>query len=265
VIARAGRPRVAAAISCGGQVRQRNAAAVRINRGKLSRQGLREMSCFFRCSNRCPGVRQAFIWLALCCVSAGVAAAQSPAVTFQAATAFSGAAEPPRLLAQTPGTATVPANLPDGPLYLSLQQALQLALKNNLDIEMEQIDQTIADLGVSLAKGGGIPRSINYTVAYAPSGEAPAAVPLLSFSSPGLPPSSVDPTASTVSSAYNTSHVLEGSHSLSLSPSPYSSGSLVPGFDAQLLGRYGWLRRNPAVSHICHRVFGDASRHGDNG
>jgi outer membrane protein len=35
---------------------------------------------------------------------------------------------------------------------------------------------------------------------------------------------------------------------LSLSPTPYSSGSPVPGFDAQLLGRYGWLRRNPAVS-----------------
>jgi outer membrane protein len=246
VIARAGRPRVAAAISCGGQVRQRNAAAIRINQGNLFRQGLRAVSCFFRCSYRFPGVRQAFIWLALCCVSAGVTAAQS--VTFQAATAFSGAAEQSRLLAQTPGTATVPANLPDGPLYLSLQQALQMALKNNLDIELEQIDQTIADLGVSLAKGGGIPRSINYTVADAPSGEASAAVPLLSFSSPGLPPSSVDPTASTVSSAYNTSHVLEGSHSLSLSSSPYSSGSLVPGFDAQLLGRYGWLRRNPAVS-----------------
>jgi hypothetical protein len=73
-------------------------------------------------------------------------------------------------------------------------------------------------------------------------------VPLLSFSSPGLSPLSVDPTASTVSSSYNTSRVLEGSHSLSLSPTPYSSGSLVPGFDAQLLGRYGWLRRNPAVS-----------------
>jgi outer membrane protein len=42
--------------------------------------------------------------------------------------------------------------------------------------------------------------------------------------------------------------VREGSHSLSLSPAPYSIGSPVPGFDAQLLGRYGWLRRNPAVS-----------------
>jgi outer membrane protein len=63
-----------------------------------------------------------------------------------------------------------------------------------------------------------------------------------------LSPLSVDPIASTVSSSYNTSRVLDGTHSLSLSTSPYSPGTPVPGFDAQLLGRYGWLRRNPAVS-----------------
>jgi outer membrane protein len=204
------------------------------------------MSCFFRYSNRRSGVRQAFICFVLGVASACVAAAQSPAVTFQAATARSHAPQASRLLAQTP--APEPANLPGGPLYLSLQQALQMTLKNNLDIELEQIDQTIAGLSVPLTQGGGLPRPINYTVADTPSGEAPAAVPLLSFSSPGLSPLSVDPTASTVSSSYNTSRVLEGSHSLSLSPTPYSSGSPVPGFDAQLLGRYGWLRRNPAVS-----------------
>jgi outer membrane protein len=204
------------------------------------------MSCFFRYSNRRSGVRQAFMCFVLGVASACVAAAQSPAVTFQAATARSHAPQASRLLAQAP--APEPANLPGGPLYLSLQQALQMTLKNNLDIELEQIDQTIAGLSVPLTQGGGLPRPINYTVADTPSGEAPAAVPLLSFSSPGLSPLSVDPTASTVSSSYNTSRVLEGSHSLSLSPTPYSSGSPVPGFDAQLLGRYGWLRRNPAVS-----------------
>jgi outer membrane protein TolC len=123
-----------------------------------------------------------------------------------------------------------------------------MALKNNLDIEFEQIDQTVADSSVSLAKGGGLPRAINYTVADTPAGEGPVAVPLLSFSSPGLSPSSVDPIASTVSSSYNTSRTLEGSHSLALTSTPYSTGSPVPGFDAQLMGRYGWLRRNPAVS-----------------
>ncbi|MGC2214545.1 MAG: TolC family protein, partial [Silvibacterium sp.] len=126
--------------------------------------------------------------------------------------------------------------------------AIDMAIKNNLDIEIERVDQTVADQSVPLAKGGGVPRSINYNVADTPAGEAPVAVPLLSFSSPGLSPLSVDPITSTVSSSYNTSRVLEGSHSLSLSQTPYSGGSPVPGFDAQLLGRYGWVRRNPAVS-----------------
>ncbi len=123
-----------------------------------------------------------------------------------------------------------------------------MALKNNLDIEIEQVDQTIADLGVPLTRGGGLPRPINYAVADMPAGVAGVAVPLLSFSSPGLSPLSVDPITSTVSSSYNTSHVVDGAHSLSLSSNPYSGGTPVPGFDAQLLGRYGWLRRNPAIS-----------------
>jgi outer membrane protein TolC len=145
-------------------------------------------------------------------------------------------------------TAAAPANPQDGRLYLSLQEAFQMALKNNLDIEFEQIDQTVADQSLLLTEGGGLPRAINSTVADTPAGEAAVAVPLLSFSSPGLSPLSVDPIASTVSSSYNTSRVVDGTHSLSLSPSTYSRGTPVPGFDAQLLGRYGWLRRNPAVS-----------------
>ena len=152
------------------------------------------------------------------------------------------------LLAQTPVTAPTPANPQDGRLYLSLQEAFRMALENNLDIEFEHVDQTVADLSVILTEGGGLPRAINYTVADTPAGEAGVAVPLLSFSSPGLSPLSVDPIASTVSSSYNTSHVVEGAHSLSLGTSSYSGGTPVPGFDAQLLGRYGWLRRNPAVS-----------------
>ena len=149
---------------------------------------------------------------------------------------------------QTPSNPTATAAGHDGKLYLSFQQALAMALKNNLDIGLERVDQTIADLSVPLTKGGGLPRSINYAVADTPAGEAPLAVPLLSFSSPGLSPQNVDPVSSNVSSSYNTSRVLEGSHSLSLGSGAYSSGSPIPGFDAQLLGRYGWLRRNPAVS-----------------
>jgi outer membrane protein len=151
-------------------------------------------------------------------------------------------------LAQTAAETAGPANPQDGKLYLSLRQAFKMALENNLDLQVEQIDQSIAEGSVPLAQGGGLPRPLNYTIMDAPAGVGGAAVPLLSFSSPGLAPASVDPIPPTVSSSYNTSRVLETSHSLVLETSPYSGGSLVPAFDAQLLGRYGWLRRNPQVS-----------------
>jgi outer membrane protein len=206
------------------------------------------MRCFFRYSVAQHGAGQAFRWFIAGCALACVAAGQQPSETLHNTAGVVDAPRPSLSLAQTPGNAPAPANPQDGRLYLSLQEAFRMALKNNLDIEFEQVDQTVADQSLLLTQGGGLPRAINYAVADTPAGEAGVAVPLLSFSSPGLSPMSVDPIASTVSSSYNTSRVVEGAHSLSLNSSPYSGGSPVPGFDAQLLGRYGWLRRNPAVS-----------------
>jgi outer membrane protein len=206
------------------------------------------MRCFFRFSVGRHGAGQAFRWFIAGCALPCVAAAQQPSGTRHDTAGVVDAPRPSLSLAQTPVSAPTPANPQDGRLYLGLQEAFRMALKNNLDIEFEQVDQTVADMSVLLTEGGGLPRAINYTVADTPAGEAGVAVPLLSFSSPGMSPMSVDPIASTVSSSYNTSRVLDGAHSLSLSSSSHSGGTPVPGFDAQLLGRYGWLRRNPAVS-----------------
>ena len=186
--------------------------------------------------------------IGLCCAVLLAARAQQPTRALHLVTGIPDAPKPSLSLIPTTAISQAPASPKDGTFPLSLQEAIQMALKNNLDIEVEQIDQTIADSSVSLAKGGGLPRAINYTVADAPAGEGPVAVPLLSFSAPGLSTLSVDPIASTVSSSYNTSRVMEGSHSLALTPTTFSGGSPVPGFDAQLFGRYGWLRRNPSVS-----------------
>jgi outer membrane protein len=187
---------------------------------------------------------------AAACVLVSAAAAQQLPQKSPAATALVSAPAPSLSQTYNQGTAPAPASPQDGRVYVTLEQAIAMAMKNNLDIQIEQVDQTIADQSIPLAKGRGLPRAINYTVAETPAGEAPVAVPLLSFSSPGLSPLSVDPVTSTVSSSYNTSRVLETSHSLALGTAPYSSGSPVPGFDAQLQGRYGWLRRNPAPSRL---------------
>jgi hypothetical protein len=197
------------------------------------------MRCFCHFFVARHGAGHAFRWLIVECALAGVASGQQSFGTPHNTAEVVDAPRPSLSLAQTPVTAPAAANPQNGPLYLSLQEAFRMALKNNLDIQFEQIDQTVANQSVLLTEGGGLPRAINYMVADTPPGEAGVAVPLLSFSSPGLSPLSVDPIASTVSSSYNTSRVLDGTHSLSLSSSPYSGGTPVPGFDAQLLGRYG--------------------------
>jgi outer membrane protein len=221
----------------------------RINRtDPCAAKGACSNELVFRHSALLRNSLQAFSGFAVGCVFVSLTSAQQPPRTPPATTDLANAPVSSSSLTQNPANASGPANPQDDRLFLSLQQAIEMAIKNNLDIEIERVDQTIAEQNVPLAKGGGLPRPINYTVADTPAGEGPVAVPLLSFSSPGLSPLSVDPISPTISSSYNTSRVLDGSHSLSLGTTPYSSGSPVPGFDAQLLGRYGWLRRNPEVS-----------------
>src|SRR5580658_7730915 len=48
-------------------------------------------------------------------------------------------------LARTAAQTAGPVNPQDGKLYLSLRQAFTMALQNNLDLEVEEIDQSIAE------------------------------------------------------------------------------------------------------------------------
>jgi outer membrane protein TolC len=123
-----------------------------------------------------------------------------------------------------------------------------MALRNNLDIQLEQLDQNVADFSIERTKGGGTPRTINDNIAEAPIGEGTAAVPLLSSLSTVLTPTSVDPAGVSVSASYDNGHVTETQRPLSLGTTPFSAGSPVPAYDGQLVGQLAWLRRNPAPS-----------------
>jgi outer membrane protein len=136
----------------------------------------------------------------------------------------------------------------DGPLYLTLQQAIGMALKNNLDIQLQQVDQQVADFSIERTQGGATPRAINLNVAEPPLGAGTAAVPLFSSLSTVLTPTSVDPAGVSVSSSYDRSHVTETQRSLSVASTPFSSGSPVPAYDGQIQGQFAWLRRNPTPS-----------------
>lgn len=135
-------------------------------------------------------------------------------------------------------------------ITITMSEAIRMALEHNLDIQFEQADREIANYGVTSAEGGGIPRPVNFTVADTPLGEGPTVVPLFSSSSIFVSPTSVDPSAVSVSSSYDTSHVLGSQRSLSLITSPFGPGTPVPGYDATLEGQFAWFRRNPSPAAL---------------
>jgi outer membrane protein len=131
-------------------------------------------------------------------------------------------------------------------LQLSLHQAIRMALENNLDIRFEQIDQSVADFSAKRTQGGAIPRSINYTITETPAGAAVAPLPLLDSTASTLSPAGIQPSGITIPSSYDAGHVLEAQHSLSIATAPFSLGAPVPAFDLDLMGQYGWIRRDPS-------------------
>jgi outer membrane protein len=137
-----------------------------------------------------------------------------------------------------------------GPVQLSLQQAIRMALEKNLDIQLQQLDQALADFSVTRAKGGGTPRPINYSIAETPAGEVIAGVPLLASTGSSLSPNGIEPSAINIPSSYDAGHVLEAQHSLSIAGAPFSGGTARPVFDLNLLGRYGWIRRDPGSATV---------------
>ena len=88
-------------------------------------------------------------------------------------------------------------------LQLSLQQAIRMALENNLDIRLEQIDQSVADFSVTRTEGGAVPRSINYTIAETPAGEVVAPFPLLASTPSTLSPNAINPSGISIPSSYD--------------------------------------------------------------
>ena len=58
----------------------------------------------------------------------------------------------------------------NGAVYLSLYDAIALAIENNLDVEIARYSLSIAGTEVLRASGGGNLRGIDYSVAESPTG-----------------------------------------------------------------------------------------------
>ena len=60
--------------------------------------------------------------------------------------------------------------LRDGKIYLSLRDAISLALENNLDLELERYGIRLADSDVLRSKAGSLPRGVPLSIRESPAG-----------------------------------------------------------------------------------------------
>jgi outer membrane protein len=121
-----------------------------------------------------------------------------------------------------------------GQLYLSLEDAIALALENNLDLELERYGVRMAATDSYRARGGGTVRGVPLTVNESPAGiGGPSGSPLLNTAATGSTPQS------TVSVTVSDNQLItESQNNLSvIGTFPYASGPLVPLFDPSLTGQ----------------------------
>ena len=133
----------------------------------------------------------------------------------------------------------------DGKLYLKLQDAIALALENNLDVETERYDLVLAQTDEVRAKGGGNLRGIDYSVIEPPNGVGGPGSPLLAAATTNTNP--VAPTVTDLTSLNSTAQTTQSFSQLSAG-FQYSTGPNIPLFDPQLIGTGGWLRRSDTVN-----------------
>lgn len=117
----------------------------------------------------------------------------------------------------------------DGKIYLSLRDAISLALENNLDLEMERYGIRLADTDVLRSKAGLLPRGIPLSVRE---------------STPGLGTPVIGPNGTLGGGDVPTLNSLIGPGvqvDLSIFASvPLATGPVVPNLDPQILGNASW-------------------------
>jgi outer membrane protein len=142
-------------------------------------------------------------------------------------------------------TARLAPLIRDGKLYLSLQDAIALAIENNLDVEAERYNLVLAKTDQVRAAGGGSLRGIDYTVMFPQNGVGGPGSPLLNADTVNS-----NPTTPTVTdlTALNATTQTQQSLTETAAGFTYGPGPNVPLFDPQLIGNAGYLRRSDTVT-----------------
>lgn len=133
----------------------------------------------------------------------------------------------------------------DRKLYLTLQDALVLTLENNLDIETERYDLTLARTDLTRARGGGSLRGLDFSIAEPPAGVGGPGSPLLNTETINANPATPVVTDLT---ALNSTTQTQTNLNQAGTGLAYSPGPNVPLFDPQLIGTAGYYRRSNTVT-----------------
>jgi outer membrane protein len=136
----------------------------------------------------------------------------------------------------------------DGKLYLSLHDAIALAIENNLDVEVSRYNLLLADTDLTRARGGGNLRGIDYTILQTPPGVGAATSPLLITATTGNA-SSTNAAVTDLSQVTQTGSSTQENLSQN-GTSTYSAGSAIPLYDPTVTGQAGYFRRSDQTSLI---------------
>jgi outer membrane protein TolC len=135
-----------------------------------------------------------------------------------------------------------------GNLYLSLQDALALAIENNLDIELQRFAFPTGDSELLRSQGGGTLRGLNFTLAEVPTGVGGPLSPVET----GVAVAGQAATGVTVASSATELGVLGAPQdNLSIQGTvPQSNGAAVPSFDPAVIGLLNFTHQSTPETDI---------------
>jgi outer membrane protein len=134
-----------------------------------------------------------------------------------------------------------------GNLYLSLQDALALAVENNLDIELQRYTPAASEAELLRARGGGAVRGLNYTLSEVPVGVGGPLSALVTNAASGRATAG----SSITTNALELNVIGSPQANLSMQGTiPQSVGTPVPSFDRALAGQLNWTHQTTPQTNL---------------
>jgi outer membrane protein len=128
-----------------------------------------------------------------------------------------------------------------GSLYLSLQDALALAIENNLDVELQRYLLPVSESELLRTQGGGTVRGLTFTLAEAPIGVGGPLSPLVTT---GAAAGRATSGTSVSTNALELGVLGEAQDNLSVQGTvPQSTGTPIPVLDPSVVGVLNWTHQ----------------------